>query len=275
MRDFELLAFSGGGIRCFWHGGFLSVLEQEIDLEPEIVTGVSGGALSAAAWISGRETLLKDLMREAFGINDANVEASSHGMITPHEDLYRAVVSTLLDKEALQRIADGPRFELLLSCPPHLMPGTVATLLYGALYKLDEAIRSDPRLVLPGKAGLGACVADARAAARAGTLVNLVCAAATIPPVFEMSRWGGRRVLDGAFVSKVHLPDDRPRNTLALLTKRYGKLKGSEHITFVSPGNEVAADKIDFTDPDKIELTWQQGEADARRWLVSNEGGSV
>ena len=61
---------------------------------------------------------------------------------------------------------------------------------------------------------------------------------------------------------------------MALLTKRYGELDGGECITFVSPGSEVAADKIDFTNPGKIERTWEQGEADAREWLASNGGGS-
>jgi hypothetical protein len=30
----------------------------------------------------------------------------------------------------------------------------------------------------------------------------------------------------------------------------------------------VPADKIDFTDPDKIRATWEKGEEDARRFLA-------
>lgn len=268
MMDFELLAFSGGGIRCFWHGGFLEVVEKKIALEPEFVTGVSGGALSAAAWLSRREHLLKELMEEAFRINDANVRAGK-SRLTPHQALYRDVVSTLLDRDAQERIADGPRFEVLFSCPPRMIPGALATLLYGALYKIDEAVRSDPRLVLPKRMGLGQYIADARKAAREGRLVDLVCAAATIPPVFRMARWDGRRVMDGAFSSKVYFPPDRRRKTLALLTKRYRNLDGGSDVVFVSPQSEVPADKIDFTDPGKIERTWKQGEEDARAWLAS------
>lgn len=269
MRDFDLVAFSGGGIRCFWHGGFLAELERDGPIEPDFVTGVSGGALSAAAWIAGSEVLLKELMIEAFRLNDANVSASEGRIVTPHQELYRAVVSTLLDREALDRIADGPRFEVMLSRPPRLMPGALATLFYGALYKVDEAIRSDPRLVVPGAFGLGAWIADGREAARKGSLTDLVCAAATIPPVFEMARWDGRRVMDGAMMSKIHLPEDADGRKLVLLTKRYGGVESGDDTTFVSPGSEVAADKIDFSDPGKIEGTWEQGEADAREWIAS------
>ena len=47
------MVFSGGGTRCFWHGGFVTRIREEVPLDPVRVTGVSGGALAAAAWLGG------------------------------------------------------------------------------------------------------------------------------------------------------------------------------------------------------------------------------
>ena len=44
FRDIEQLVFFGGGIRCFWHGGFLSGLGDKAELAPKRVGGASGGA---------------------------------------------------------------------------------------------------------------------------------------------------------------------------------------------------------------------------------------
>ena len=68
--EFDQLAFSGGGIRCFWHGGFLVRVGPHLGLDVKRVSGVSGGALSAAAWIGGREQDLLILMTEAFRLNE-------------------------------------------------------------------------------------------------------------------------------------------------------------------------------------------------------------
>ena len=64
--QYEQLVFSGGGIRCFWHGGFLSEVGCYEDLRPDRISCVSGGALSAASWIGGREDDLLAVMHEAF-----------------------------------------------------------------------------------------------------------------------------------------------------------------------------------------------------------------
>ena len=265
--DFDQLVFSGGGIRCFWHGGFLSEAGDTLALSPQRISGVSGGALSAAAWIGRRERDLLMLMSEAFRINDANY-AAGRSNFTPHQEIYRAVVETTLDKAAIEQIAQGPDYQIFLSCPPpHLTPGTSA-FLYGVLYKLDQAVRSSPHLEWPKKWGLQRLCVDARQAARDGQLIDLICAAATIPPVFNVPCWQGGRVLDGGMLDKAPLPEPDQGRTFVLLTSRYDNLPQDTRLTYVQPSREVAADKIDFSDASKVTRTWEQGEADARTWLA-------
>ena len=265
--DFEQLVFSGGGIRCFWHGGFLSAAGETLALDPARVSGVSGGALSAAAWIGQRERTLLMLMTEAFRINEANYD-SRRGRFTPHQEIYRAVVETTLDSEAIERIAAGPEYQVLLSVPPRILPPVVAAMVYGVLYKLDQAVRSSPHLEIPGRTGLGTIRVDAREAARKGVLTDLICAAATIPPVFMVPQWEGHSVLDGGMHDKAPLPRPDQGRTLVLLTSRYRNLPNAERRVYVQPSREVAADKIDFANPAKVTQTWEQGEEDARSWLA-------
>ena len=47
---------------------------------------------------------------------------------------------------------------------------------------------------------------DARKAARDGLIVDLICNAAVIPPVFNLQGWNGRKVIDGGMTSKAPMP---------------------------------------------------------------------
>ncbi|GAA3970610.1 patatin-like phospholipase family protein [Allohahella marinimesophila] len=193
--DFEQLVFSGGGIRCFWHGGFLAAAGDALALKPERISTVSGGALSAAAWIANRERALLDAMVNAFANND---------------------------------------------------------------------LRWTHSIGLEGKR------VDMRQAARDGKLIDLICAAATIPPVFDVPEWNGLRVLDGGIFDKAPLPKPDIGNTLLLLTSRYRNLPRIDRRTYIQPSEEVAADKIDFSDKLKVEDTWAQGERDGKAWVARN-----
>ena len=266
-RQYDQVVFSGGGIRCFWHGGFLGEVGGFEDLRPARISSASGGALSAASWIGGREEHLLAAMHEAFEQNDSNIAAGKSNF-TPHQELYRIVVDVTLDAEAIERVAHGPEYEVALSVPPQGLPPHLAAVVYGVLYKLDQAVRHTPHLRLPKAAGLKELRVDARAAAREGKLVDLICAAATIPPVFDVPRWDDCRVLDGGMLDKAPLPTDSHGETLVLMTSRYEDLPQVDGHTYVQPSEAVAADKIDFTDASKVTRTWEQGSRDGKAWLA-------
>ncbi len=271
-RTYDQVVFSGGGIRCFWHGGFLSEAGSFEALQPKRISSVSGGALSAACWISGREEDLLAVMEEAFAINDANIAAGKSNF-TPHQEIYRDVVDVTLDTEAIERVADGPEYEVALSVPPEQLAPHVSAILYGLLYQLDQAVRATPHLRWPRASGLGEIRVDGRQAARDGKLVDLICAAATIPPVFDVPRWQDCRVLDGGMLDKAPLPLESEGETLVLLTSRYRQCPQVEGRTYVMPSSEVAADKIDFSDASKVTRTWEQGVRDGKAWLAEQDGG--
>ena len=268
---FEQLVFSGGGTRCFWHGGFLDTVRRPLDLKPQRVAGVSGGALSAACFIGDRDEKLLEVMGAAFDRRDVNVsidwdEFDENGL-TPHQQMYREVVRDTLDKEAIAAICDGPVFEVLLAHPPHSHFAKLTTFPMMAAYMADLAIRSTPHVIFPGRLGADQELVDARQAARDGKLVDLICNAAVIPPVFNLQGWNGRKVIDGGMTSKAPMPSDNRGRTLVLLTRKFRNLPEHKDRVYVEPSEAVPADKIDFTDRGKIVATWDAGVADGETFL--------
>lgn len=270
---FEQLVFSGGGTRCFWHGGFLETVRGPLGLKPERVAGVSGGALAAACFIGGRDEKLLEVMGAAFERRDYNVstdwnEIGENGL-TPHQQMYREVVRDTLDAEAIARVADGPAFEVLLAHPPHSGFPKLSTFPMMAAYLTDLTIRSTPHVVFPTKLGAHQQLVDARQAARDGRIVDLICNAAVIPPVFNLQGWNGRKVIDGGMTSKAPMPSDNRGRTLVLLTRKFRNLPDHRDRVYVEPSEAVPADKIDFTDRDKIVATWNAGAKDGEAFLRS------
>ncbi|ETX14009.1 phospholipase [Roseivivax halodurans JCM 10272] len=272
FRNPDQLVFSGGGLRCFWQGGFLEVVCKEHRIEPKRITGVSGGALSATGFLSGREHALYEEMCAAFREQHVNHNAHSlfdekDGGLTPHQEIYCEVVAKVIDREAEMRIADGPQFQILIAHPPvSKLPATTGTAMALA-YQSELYIKSSPHFGWAEKMGLTSTLVDANQAARDGKLVDLVCSAATIPPVFKPPNWDGKPVIDGGMADQAPFPEPDDGETMILLTRRYRNLRQDDRLTYIAPSEETPVDKIDFTDPEKLGLTWQQGEADARLWL--------
>lgn len=268
---FDQVVFSGGGARCFWHGGFITEVTAHLPLAPRRVSGVSGGALSGAAWIGQREERLLEVMGAAFENLDANVRLhkilEDEG-VTPHQRIYREVVTEVMDAEATDAIAGGPEFEVLLAHPASTRFPKWSTFPVMAVYQLDLALRSTPHMTWPEAMGVERSLVDARQAAREGRLVDLICNAAVIPPVFNVQRWDGKHVIDGGLTSKAPIPSDPAGRTLLLLTRRFRNLPEHPQRTYVMPSQATPADKIDFTSRTKIERTWEAGRRDGRAFLA-------
>ena len=268
---FSQLVFSGGGTRCFWHGGFAEVVAPAIDLRPERISAVSGGALSASAFIGQRERKLFEVMGEALREREHNVSTSwdevQENGLTPHQEMYREIVSTTLDKDAVERIANGPSFQVLLAHPPIDAAPKLSTVPMMVAYEADLAIRSTPHVIASNAIGANETLVDARRAARDGKLVDLVCSAAVIPPVFNVQAWEGRLVIDGGMANKAPMPDPDEGRTLVLCTRRFRNNPDDPRRLYVQPSESVPADKIDFTSRDKIERTWEAGLRDGHAFL--------
>ena len=272
MPSFDQLVCSGGGTRCCWQGGWLDVVRDEIRLAPVRIAGVSGGAGTAAGFIARRGRQFVDRLRAAFAETDTNVdphEVIEGEGLSAHQRIYREVVRDVFDRGAQREVAEGPSFQVLIGHPPTgtlgKLTGTAATLAYEAELHLIGA----PHFNWAEKIGVTSTLVDARQAARDGRLVELICAAAVIPPLFDLARWDGKPVIDGGMVDQAPMPQPDEGETLILLTRDYDAIPDIEGRHYIGPAKEVDADKIDFTDPAKLQRSWEAGERDGRAYLES------
>ena len=270
---FDQLIFSGGGTRCFWQGGFLDVVRRGIDLDPSRIASVSGGALGAAAYIAHRGNDLLALMKGKFAAQDRNVtwhDLTDDDGLSPHQRIYREVAEELLDADTIRKIVDGPSYEVLLGHPPGDSESRAAGILSTLVYEVELHLINAPHFGWAEKLGLSFSKIDARQAARDGQLADLVVAAAAIPPVFDMPRWNDRPVVDGGMADQAPMPSDDHGATLVMLTRDYDRLPAHDDRLYVGPSEETPADKIDFTDPDKIQRTWDIGRRDGEAFLKAH-----
>jgi hypothetical protein len=273
QTDFDQVVFSGGGTRCVWQGGFMHVLSRERPIHPARICGVSGGALASCGFVTHRGERVRDTMMTLFAQHDRNLPLhepfdDAPGR-TPHQRIYRTVVERCMgDAEAARAVAAGPDLQILVGRPPvDGWPGASGAAVTLA-YEADRMVRSTPHLEWAEAAGMTADRVDANAAARHGLLTDLICAAATIPPAFEPPLWDGRPAVDAGMVDQAPLPEPDAGRTLILLTRQYRNVPEVEGRVYVGPSRDVPADKIDFTDPDKLRRSWAMGEDDARRALA-------
>ena len=269
------IVFSGGGLRCFWHGGWMAAVERELAFSPQRVTGVSGGALSASAWLADEEDWLFERFSRALARNDANLTADDldgdHGR-SPHQRVYDAIVRDVIDADAQARIARGPAFQISVSTTGSGRGAALRALAAGGIYQAEQAVAPTPRPRLSAAGGVEQRLIDARAAARDGTLPDLVRMAATVPPAFQPDEWDGEPIYDGGMVDKAPLPDPDEGRTLALLTKRFRALPDGDggRIDYVQPSEAVlSGSKLDFTDPGLLREAWDLGERDGAAWLAA------
>ncbi|MFD0859022.1 patatin-like phospholipase family protein [Roseovarius aquimarinus] len=271
---YDQIVFSGGGTRCFWQGGFLDVVRDPLGLDPARISAVSGGALTGAGFITRQGARILSLMKEAFAEQQSNApmhEIAEGAGISPHQRIYREVVEAAMTRKAIETIANGPVFQIYLGHPPTgtlaPMTGVAATLAYEA----ELHLISSPHFNWAERIGVTATMVDARQAARDGRLTDLICAAAVIPPLFDLARWDGKDVIDGGMSDQAPMPEPDEGRSLILLTRAYRRIPEIEGRHYVAPGDEVEADKVDFTDPAKIDRTWNQGKNEGERFLRGAE----
>lgn len=268
--SYEQLSFSGGGVRCFWQGGALDALRSTHELAPERIACTSGGALAGACFIADRGSKLVDVFCAQLDHQDQNLEigaGQSPTEVTPHQQIYRMVVEEVIDREAEQAVADGPAFEVLLAHPPGWLPIKFGAAVTMFMYEVDKKLRSTPHGKFASAVGAHEMRVDARGAARKGKLKDLVCQAATIPPVFSMRKWDGNLVIDAGTIDNAPMPNPNAGRTLVLLTRDYRNLPNVDGRTYLKPSSATPADKIDFTDPDALRATYHQGRKDIEALL--------
>jgi len=268
---FDAAVFSGGGCHCIWQAGFWSTAAPLLDLRPEVVAAVSGGAAFACAALSGEsDRVIADFKRRVQA-NRRNVYWT-HPLrgtpMFPHEAIYRGVIADHLSEEALRRVNEAADLRILLARPAARLAARSTVLAAVFAHLLD---RRKPRVRPHWSrwAGFREEIVSARSCRTPAELVELILHSSCIPLLFPLYRRGGRIVLDGCLVEPT--PVHAVGSASSVLVLRSNRVPDTTlprvpgH-TYVQPSRELPITRWDYTSPRLAQETYDLGRWDGERF---------
>lgn len=272
LSHIDRVVFAGGGNRCFWQAGFWHRVAGETGLMPRQVTSVSAGAALSCLILTHRIEEGLARTREAFARNRANVYWSNLGRdepVFPHPAMYRQLMLDLLDHDALAQLQAGPDNRIEIARLPEGLPPVVGTLLGFAAYKLEKHLHHPTHPEWGRRVGFRPEFIRARTCQTPEALVDVILASSCTPPLTPLYRIDGQPALDGGLVDNVPVDglDDAPGETLVLLTRPYEQLPNVPGRVYVQPSRPVPIGSWDYTSPELLKATFEQGQADGEIFL--------
>jgi len=280
---FENVIFAGGGSRCvwqlgFWHGANSAGLG--LDETASYVASTSAGCAMATAAILNREQEALDRFKALTAANPRNIHwqnlrPGSGSPLLPHMAMYRQAMEELLSKDDLD-VLQEKTLEFLIARRPGHLPGVLGPFLGFSVYGLEKRMTGRVHPRWSRKLGFAPIVADAGDAADVQELIAMVLAASCVPPVLPSPPYRGEHVLDGGMIDNVpaFLADQRPGETLVLLSKRYQRpLPDVPGRIYVQPSAPIRMDKFDYANPDGLQEVFELGAADGRAYTLKALSG--
>lgn len=273
---FRSAVFAGGGSRCFWQLGFWDGanaaglgLQDSVDF----AASTSAGCAIATAALLNRGPEALALFMDMTRRNPANIHWQNLAPwkaepLLPHVRMYREALEGFLDASDLESLRPV-RLAFLMSVSPRLLSGSAAALLAFSIYGLEKHLTNRVHPRWTRKLGFTPLVAGNREAASVSDLVEIILNASCVPPVLPSAGYHGKPVLDGGMIDNVpaSLTEDRPGQTLVLLSKRYhGPLPRHPGRIYVQPSEPIRLDKFDYANPDGLRETYELGLMDGKRY---------
>jgi len=278
------ITFSGGGNKSFYQYGLMRRWGARLLPRAGIVAACSAGACVAALLLSGREREIEEFWQRR-GVVVRNFEwrrLLTGRRPTPHEQLYRELLHCAFAGGGLERIRSQPfPFLVLTTAFPSPVPALAAAVLGLYVYNHEQKRRrrtggadAPPRLAR--RVGFRPLVFDARQCETSEKLADLIIATSATPPFTSVGRVHGRRLLDGGIIDSTpaFLADGVPgvtRSVILLSAPRPegiavepdARADGSCARRYFAPRAALPISTWDFTRPDLLAATIEQGERDA------------
>jgi len=280
---FDAIVFAGGGCRCLWQAGFLTVASPALSLAPAQVAAASAGAAIACMFYAGRTEFSLRTFKEATAKNKKNFYFSNiyrGAPVFPHYGMYRALMLETMDGPAMKRLKQGPDIRILYSRPPARLGPRLATFTGIMAYLIDKHFSKAVHPSLPSKLGFTPVTESARDCDTAEDLADLVLASSCTPPFTPIMRRGGKTSLDGGLIDNVPLGalSSRDGNVLVLLTRQYVEkaIPAVQGRVYVQPSRPSPIAKWDYANPRGLQEVFDLGLRDGEMFAKSFiEGAGV
>jgi predicted acylesterase/phospholipase RssA len=273
QAPFASVVFAGGGCRCFWQGGFFAEASSMLGAQPWVFAGVSAGATFAAFLLAKREQVALAAFLHAVARNRRNVYlfdgVMRRGPVFPQYLIHRALIESTFDDDAIATLHARGQVYVLLARPSRRLPLLVSVPLGAVVHELERVARDAVHPVLGHAVGFTPEVVSTRTCQSAAQLADLLLQSSCTPPLTPIMRRAGRPVLDGGFLDDVPvraLPAGAPRPVLVLLTRRYPSLPRVPGLVYAQPSVPLPIDPWDYTNPELVRQTYEQGRRDGARF---------
>jgi predicted acylesterase/phospholipase RssA len=278
------LAFAGGGNRCWWQGGVCDHLIENGWTLPRHLSGTSAGIAIAASLAVGRA---HDALAPCAALYRANPHVLERLVPThrrwqfAHDRIYPAWLDGFLTPQRwsqFQARGLGARHELHIAVGRFRGPQwpILATTLGLSAYLIDKFVLRQTHPVLPRNLGLAIEFFTATHHTPFSDLRRWLIAAASASPVLNSPKLNGKLAMDGGFCDNAPVPplsrDDLhgKDHTLVLLTRHNPRLPSVFSVgerTYWQPSHAVRVSTWDCTPGTDIDVAYQHGRIDAKRWF--------
>lgn len=271
----DTLVFAGGGNRCWWQAGALSVLmERGVRLPAQLVGTSAGAAVAASFLVQGTDKARQACLKLYAG----NPRIFDWSALTKfklkfaHQHIYPAWVDAFFNATTFSTLRDAsPRLTVGLTRPARWlgMSGSVAA---GTLaYLVDKYLWNSIHPRLPTRLGLRQDFMVLNDCPDIVTAQSLLIAAASAPPIMSACPVGGAHAIDGGYIDNAPIPvqsDAERAKTLVMLTRHYPKLPTVFTLqgrTYWQPSQRIPVSTWDCTPKTTVDQAYDLGARDGAR----------
>jgi predicted acylesterase/phospholipase RssA len=270
--SFDSVVFAGGGNRCFWQAGFWHTYTKERALFPKTVASVSAGAAISNSLFSGN---FDKVLENTLSVQEKNEKNRywknlvGSEAIHPHSKLYREIIYQSIDEAGMQSIINGPLNRMLVAHIPRWLGPRSAAIVGLSAYQLEKKLTQRVHPVFGRKLGFRSEFIETSTLKTVEQLADAILSSSCTPPFTPLMFRENKPVLDGGMVDNVpvHGIEAENTNTLVLLSRPYKQLPEIAGRTYVQPLKPVPVSSWDYTNPQAVLATYEQGKQDAYVYL--------
>ena len=285
IKDFsgiDVLAFAGGGNRCFWQAGVITAfLEKGIPLPATMIGTSAGAAVAASCMTIGPEAALGTCIK-LFAQNQRMFHWPAMARMKlqfAHQQTYPDWIASIVNANTFSALKQAKQKLLVAVSRPSTLLRKHGSIVAATLaYIVDKKIVHSIHPRLPRYLGLKQEFYDLQDCNSAGAAQELLNAAAAAPPLTHSVLLDGKWAFDGGYTNNAPVPrqtDGEPARTLVLMTRHYPGRPEFFHQngrTYWQPSQRIPVSTWDCTGKSTVKAAFDLGYADARRRLNAPAG---
>ena len=171
----------------------------------------------------------------------------------------------------MTNLQKGPKNHILVAHIPAWLGPKSATFIGLSAYQLEKKLFHPVHPSFGKAIGFKSEFITVQDCKTVSDLSNLIISSSCTPPFTPIMYQSGKAVLDGGMIDNipVHGISNYPGKTLVLCSRPYMNLPDIPGRIYLAPSKPVAVSSWDYTNPDGVKTTFEQGKKDALKFLDS------